>query len=306
MRRAFTLIELLVVIAIIAVLIALLLPAVQQAREAARRTQCRNNLHQIGLALHNYHDTHSIFPPGAVNKTYSTGNVGNCAACGQSTPWTVLILPFVDETALYNAYNFDLWCWDTANRNTVAKSALQQYACPSVAGSPLVKGGCATGDYAGCGGSFRPTDYGCIWYAAGIYASHDHLRGPLYRASRVRIRDIRDGTSNTFIAGERYADPAEINSYGWATAYHSGNEVIRCVGTHQPLNFHMNTPGSCVPDCSTRDYVYGGCFRSVHEGGAFFLFADGRVRFISENIDMTTYAALGSRAGNEFNDDEDY
>jgi prepilin-type N-terminal cleavage/methylation domain-containing protein len=306
MRRAFTLIELLVVIAIIAILIALLLPAVQQAREAARRTQCRNNMHQIGLALHNYHDTHSVFPPGCVNKVYSTSINRDNAQAGQSTTWMVLVLPFVDELALYNAYNFSHWCWDTANRNTVAKSALAQYVCPSNPGSPMLKSGCMTGDYAGNGGSYRPNDYGCIWYTPGPYASQDHLRGVLFRGSRVRVRDVRDGTSNTFMVGEKYSDPAEINSFGWATAWYSGNSVIRCTGAHQTLNFHMNNPGACDPDCATRDYMYGGCFRSMHEGGAFFAFADGQVRFISENIDTTTYGALGSRAGNELIDDEDY
>ena len=121
MRRAFTLIELLVVIAIIAVLIALLLPAVQQAREAARRTQCRNNMHQLGLALHNYHDAHGTFPFGYIPRLGSQGST-----------WGGMILPFVDETAIYNALNFDLPMDDPsrANRTAVAQT-LEQFLCPS-------------------------------------------------------------------------------------------------------------------------------------------------------------------------------
>ena len=298
--RGFTLIELLVVIAIIAVLIALLLPAVQQAREAARRTQCRNNLHQIGLALHNYHDTHGLFPPGAVNMTYSTSNVRNCAACGQSTTWMVLILPFVDETALYNAYNFDLWCHDSANASTVGRSLLSQYNCPSNGGF-LATNSFGSGsnqtygssDYAGCGGACdSKNDYGCVWYTGEGWGVYTYERGILFRRSSVQVRDIRDGTSNTFMVGEKHGTPGEANSCGWAEAAYSGNSVIRCTS---PLQGAINSSPTCAY-----------CFRSKHEGGAFFCFADGTVKFISENIDATVYDALGTRAGNELIDDEDY
>jgi prepilin-type N-terminal cleavage/methylation domain-containing protein len=131
MRRGFTLIELLVVIAIIAILIALLLPAVQQAREAARRTQCRSNLHQIGLALHNYHDTHSAFPPGYISYSNDT------AINNQWTSMFTMVLPFVDETALYKAYNFDTGtyyygaAYGGKSNSTVTTSLLGQYTCPS-------------------------------------------------------------------------------------------------------------------------------------------------------------------------------
>ena len=291
-RRAFTLIELLVVIAIIAVLIALLLPAVQQAREAARRTQCRNNMHQIGLALHNYHDTHGMFPPGAVNKSYSTSITRDHVEAGQSTTWMTLILPFIDETALYNAYNFDLWCWDGANRNTVAKAMLQQYSCPSNS-TPVLLNSVASTDYAGCGGSCdSKNDYGCVWYAGEGWGVYPYERGILFRRSTVQVRDIRDGTSNTLMVGERCAVPGESNSWGWAEAWYSGNSVIRCTA---PLQGGINSNLLCAY-----------CFRSMHEGGAFFCFADGTVKFLSENIDATVYDALGTRAGNELIDDEDY
>ena len=128
MRHSFTLIELLVVIAIIAILIALLLPAVQQAREAARRTQCRNNMHQLGLALHNYHDTHGCFPMGDMGRT-------GAPCCGRGLPgvWGSAILPFIDETAVYNSINFGMWAYTGLNAQnaTAARQKLNQYLCPS-------------------------------------------------------------------------------------------------------------------------------------------------------------------------------
>ena len=299
-RRGFTLIELLVVIAIIAVLIALLLPAVQQAREAARRTQCRNNLHQIGLALHNYHDTHGTFPQGIAARAHSTGacyqGSTHASFCpqgvGQSTPWLTLLLPFVDETALYNAYNMDLNCVSLAN-STAAGAMLSQYACPSNT-TPFLHsyGGVSFGstDYVGSAGTkasgLYAVAYTCPEMGVPVAGS-----GMLFWRNNVRIRDVRDGTSNTFIAGEAWANTAQSGATGFANAWHYGESVIRSTCADSPLN--------ASPTCSY-------CFRSQHEGGAFFAMADGQVRFVSENIDTTVYGALGTRAGNELIDDEDF
>ena len=149
-RRAFTLIELLVVIAIIAVLIALLLPAVQQAREAARRTQCRNNLHQLGLALHNYHDTHSTFPFGVCVVGYS--------GAYHDWSWASMLLPFVDEAAIYNSCNFSLRAWESntlvpANKTSVMH-ALNQFLCPTSPNGLVysTSWGGVSSSYMGCGG----------------------------------------------------------------------------------------------------------------------------------------------------------
>ena len=280
--RGFTLIELLVVIAIIAVLIALLLPAVQQAREAARRTQCRNNLHQIGLALHNYHDTHNTLPPGAVNASNNPNNPPH-------TAWGALILPFMDETALYNAMNFGNGDHSGLTNSTVTRSVLMQYACPSdeapslatpFGGQPLVR----TGNYVGNSGSTR---LGC----RGPF-SLSATTGPFVINSRVRIRDVRDGTSNSIAVGE--STLALRSCIGSGPLWGIG-KYESCYGdTSRPINYQPK-PNDCH---ST--------FGSTHEGGCFMLFLDGQVRFLSENIDTTTFRALGTIAGNELVDDEDY
>ena len=297
MRRAFTLIELLVVIAIIAVLIALLLPAVQQAREAARRTQCRNHLHQIGLAFHNYHDANGCFPPTQVKN-----NLGDFPGTG----WGVLILPFMDETALYNAYNhshgvagYDPAAWGNGSQNpcpaqsnsTVVRSRVNQYWCPSDEEPRLV--GCGNGQCYSCYGAYTMTGSYVANGGAGNTSGRwgpppGSSHGPFYSNSRTRIKDIKDGTSNTFAAGEcRYG----LRGGGWNPQWAVGVSAGPSSGdTWNP----MNAPGNFFT------------FASLHEGGAFFLFCDGQVRFVSENIDMTTYRALSTIRGNEVIDDEDY
>ena len=292
-HRGFTLIELLVVITIIAVLIALLLPAVQQAREAARRTQCRNNLHQIGLALHNYHDTHRTFPPGSAN----AANFGWNAPL---TSWCSMILPFVDETALYNAMNFSsntstAGYISTIVANTTAGQArLAQYACPSAADPAIVSvqrcngAQLREGSYVANNGS---SDLGGNGVPAATAA------GPFYVNSRVQMRDVRDGTSNTFAIGEAPSVYRIATGSGWNVYWAGGLGGYACGGdTFMPLNV-MYSFG--CPNCHAP-------FGSMHEGGAFFLFLDGQVRFVSENIDMTTYRSLSTVRGNELLDDEDY
>ena len=277
-HKGFTLIELLVVIAIIAVLIALLLPAVQQAREAARRTQCRNNLHQIGLALHNYHDTHSCFPPGVVSGTVTC----------QYHSWMTMILPFVDESALYNAYNFDTInsdyyskCATDAGENaTVVQSLLAQYACPSDT-EPYVLCDARTTNYVGNFGTNKNNS-----------SSSDPGtgKGLFWLNSIVRLRDIRDGSSQSIAVGEAQSGVRAIN-HGPTWANGKSSNVLGT--TYSPMN-----------DTTSSNNLYS--FVSRHEGGAFFLFVDGQVRFLSENIDMATYRALSTIAGNEIVDDEDY
>jgi len=283
MRKAFTLIELLVVIAIIAVLIALLLPAVQQAREAARRTQCRNNMHQVALALHNYHDTHSCFPPGRVD----TGDY--CMIHS----WLTLILPFVDETSLYNAYNFDLACAPMSYcsagdgikyaNTTVTQSSLLQYCCPSDEAA-VPYGSMRSSNIVG---NFGTNMNGTNW-------NPGLGKGLFWMCSKVRIRDIRDGTSQTSAGGERMFGLGDGPAWG-------GGYWGLTVGETW---LAMNPPTSMVYAVHLNHKQRS--FASRHEGGSFFFFCDGAVRFLSENIDISVYRALSTIANNEVVDDEDY
>jgi len=276
-----------------------LLPAVQQARVAARRTQCRNNLHQIVLALHNYHDTHGTFPQGFVALAHSTSScyqnntrAGMCPnGMGQGTTWQALLLPFLDETALYNAHNFAHKC-NSAGNTTATRALLSQYACPSNS-SPFLQTytvDWGSTDYAGSAGTKSSGLY-TVAYTSPETGVPVGGEGMLYWRGMVRIRDVRDGTTNTFMVGEAWANPALSGHTGYANGWYLGQSVSRSTSTDSPLNHS--------PSC-------GYCFRSQHEGGAFFAMADGQVRFVSENIDMSVYGALGTRAGNELIDDEDF
>jgi len=295
-KRGFTLIELLVVIAIIAVLIALLLPAVQQAREAARRTQCRNNLHQMGLALHNYHDAHSMFPPGLIVPSF-TGTLCD----NPINDAFVMILPFIDEVSLYNSINMDLgfatdWYGRWEN-STSCVQQLSQYYCPSHRSNELSTRGFACQDYAFCRGSTTNSSANCNMNPWGGGAG-----AGMFNASSIvcRMRDIRDGTSNTIAASE-FGGGINPGNANWT------NGTIRS-GFGWAMPWEFNVFGNCgVPmNAPVPGSGLSHAFWSMHEGGCFFLFADGQVRFLSENIDATTYAALGTIKGNELVDDEDY
>ena len=238
-RPGFTLIELLVVIAIIATLIALLLPAVQQAREAARRSQCKNNLKQLGIALHNYHDTHSCFPAGYYSYGTSNGSGPAWAAIDPDTwdaapgwTWGTMILPFMDQAVLYNALDLNRPCWDLANASA-AQTKLPVFLCPTssggdepflvqdASGSPLVKGGAqlrfgrshyvASHGQESCWGECGSSTTGIVF--TNIYTKTTKTvtingdaskvaDGPFFRNSRTRMRDVTDGTSNTIFLGE--------------------------------------------------------------------------------------------------------
>ena len=275
-RRGFTLIELLVVIAIIAVLIALLLPAVQQAREAARRTQCRNNLHQLALAMHNYHDTHACFPFGAI----VAGNAVHTAF--------LMILPFIDEAALYNAYNFSVES-HLAPQSTVGRSKLAQYLCPSDPDDGPIS---TSSWWAG----FSVNAYG-VCMGSGTNNNSTTHNGILFTNSRIRVRDIRDGTSQTFLIGHVKQGGGPGSSALRAGVFWTHKEGVY-VGTCRPMNGPYDPAYTAAVSCDVAN--------SLHEGGAFFALADGAVKFFSENIDMGTYRALSTRANNELVDDEDY
>ena len=298
--KGFTLIELLVVIAIIAVLIALLLPAVQQAREAARRTQCRNNMHQIVLALHNYHDAHSSFPIGDMG--YASGMyAGGYVGCIQQGTWPVAILPYIDETSLYNAINLGDNATSPAN-TTSSSQVLAQYLCPSNANPTLLGNNQGLIHYLGNAGMGGHTNAATDTYKNGVFYSWD-------RGSTVRIRDIRDGTSNTLLLGES-GEAGNTTLYGTNRHNFWSEACARCnCNNARPVvssaHYRINANyAEIVADGSANKRFHA--FGSYHEGGAFFAFCDGNVRFLSENLDMSTFRALSTRANNEIVDDEDY
>lgn len=278
----FTLIELLVVIAIIAILIALLLPAVQQAREAARRTQCKNNMMNIGLALHNYEMAFEVLPPGTVNKTGPIDHV----ARGYHMSWIVQLLPFLEQSGAFHAFDFNAGVYDDRNV-TVRRAILPTYLCPSVPAGPRTSGddrnGFALSTYAACHNDV----------AAPIDANNN---GVFHLNSSTRYRDITDGSTNTIFIGEKL--PAE-DEFGWASGT---RDTLRNTGTSivdgnmaQPAAGNIEMVRIAGRNNNPRSVPAGG-FSSAHTGGAQFGFGDGSVRFLSQNVNFQIYQQLGHRA----------
>lgn len=305
-RNGFTLIELLVVIAIIAILIALLLPAVQQAREAARRTQCKNNLKQLGLALHNYHDTYGKFPPSEIhtNAFLTSGNNdwGNSAGT-----WVLFLMPYYDQATVYNTIDFSLRYDATQNSggNPVGnRDALgNNYAtllCPS---NPV-------GVNNKNSNLFQVIHYFAVGWGTGEppggRARHRWAadqpnnglvnRGVMYYNSSTSMKDITDGTTNTIAIGEvrGYAPRCRnqlTNIRDWR-----GMRWEISTGTNMPINGFHRYAGEC--GAVENEGTCGNCrwenMASFHVGGTQVLLADGSTRFLSENIDFGTFNLLGS------------
>lgn len=301
--RAFTLIELLVVIAIIAILVALLLPAVQQAREAARRSQCKSNLKQYGLALHNYHDVHKRFAPG-------TSSWDNAPRAG----WQVRVLPFMDQGALYEELNLDIntFVYDqTLTTGKLARLHQVPYArCPSDgSGFSDFDSGWAQANYGGSMGSnSTPSNGGAAcepWqqFAAAGTAGHGNSNNPLSISGMfsrfgmcIDEADVTDGTSNTIMVGEILPICTDHRE-GWWSRNGSANAHSSTV---VPIN-NMNTcpvplQNITHPACTAQNnWNFSWGFRSMHTGGAHFLLVDGSTHFLSENIDHQVYQSLGGR-----------
>ncbi len=285
LRTGFTLIELLVVIAIIAILLALLLPAVQKAREAARRTQCRNNLKQLGIALHNYHDTHNILPPQVISSEWDVLSPVHGFPTGWWS-WRARLLPMIEQSAMYVGM-------DSLKHDSVA--GMDTYSAYLATSLPIYR--CPTDPNS----EKRYTEHfpwssGPISIAIanffGIRGSTEHVPGDGMFPARniaVRFRDVTDGLSNTFMLGERAADD---NAYwGWWS-----------MGTGEDgegfLDFVLHCGEGLRPGLSS-DPADLSHFWSVHDGGAFFMMGDGSVQFLSYSIDFGTFQALGSRNGGE-------
>ncbi len=296
-RRGFTLIELLVVIAIIAVLVALLLPAVQQAREAARRTQCKNNLKQIGLAMHNYHEQFNCFPPGYISVDSATGAMTPLEG-GNGAGWAVMLLPQIDQGPLFNKFDLRLSITDPVNAALIT-TRIPGFVCPTdTAAAHTFKIGeeanptnvlatLATANYVGGFGTVSLDDCENAPGTDPVSAQGQCLGdGAVYHNSRTLIRDFTDGTSNTIMVGERKTR-TDLDWWStWAGMVAEGEEAgQRILGS---MDHVPNDPAAHFDD-----------FSSHHTGGAQFLMADGHVRFVSENIDSVLYKAVGTRQGGE-------
>ncbi|MCI0641190.1 MAG: DUF1559 domain-containing protein [Gemmataceae bacterium] len=276
-RAAFTLIELLVVIAIIAILIGLLLPAVQKVREAAARTECRNNLKQIGLAMHMHHDTLRVFPPGYVSVVASDDS-----DLGPGWGWGAHLLPYLEQQNLHRQINFKLDIGDAANATTRVQH-LKVFRCPSdVAPEMFPTPGnnvlVAHGHYVGVFGSNEIED------------GPSNGNGVFFRNSRVRFADIIDGTSNTLFVGERSSNLA-LNT--WTGAVTGADEAPALV-----LGSADHTPNHAAAHAED--------FWSRHPQGVNFLFGDGSVRNIGNSINPQVFSALATRKGGEPYSAEDF
>ena len=292
MKRGFTLVELLVVIAIIGVLVALLLPAVQAAREAARRSQCQNNLKQIALSLHNYHDTFNRLP-----LCYFHDNGANAVRWN----WIPMTLSFMEDSTIYQQLDFRVHAWQ-GNNIKFLKQVHKKYLCPSNPyGAEILEEesfaaptwSISQADYAACSGDYRNAtgvgqtpNYGNLSYANPV------VRGMIGRWGwSARFAEVTDGLSNTFMVGECIGTWCITQNWGaqsWGTTAH-------------PINFRNASfrDKSQWPRQSNPRWDESIGFRSLHPGGCMFAFGDGSVSFVAEGIDGVTYRSLASRDGNE-------
>lgn len=322
-NRGFTLIELLVVIAIIAILIALLLPAVQAAREAARRSQCKNNLKQLGLGLNNYHDVNKGFPIGG------TGHSSYLPRAG----WQVRILPFMEQNALYSQLIFNgpqagyeyggvqgsVTRQVLADGEEAGEKQTPYAMCPSNTWPSHVAGTTSTSfkdtanwaqsTYSGSIGSQRTSSGACAPFngfaevpaGQNVYGRSTDPRqisGMFsYYGVFLKIRDVTDGTSNTIAVGEMRPDCHSHAPYGWWYSNAMGNAHASTVTPINETTTCDQSPQITDPACTAKsNYNYSWGFKSFHPGGAQFVFVDGSVHFLSENIDHATYQRLGGRA----------
>jgi hypothetical protein len=310
-RRGFTLVELLVVIAIIGLLIGLLLPAVQAARESARRSSCVNNLKQLGVALHNYHDARRAFPMG--NRCTTSALPPMSASPGDPTatrePWTVAILPYAENVALYNRFDFNQpflshvvnstlrqeTTLPGTNPNPAAQNTMNTlFKCPSDPESPASP---LKNNYFGVMGGVTASGQGAAWTGSGPTYYEIYNNGILFLNSARGIKNITDGTSKTFLVGEtiyQYNTPSE-KFYGWGqgarTRLDLGDKCFlqNVAATKSVINSKPQQDAAGVHVYT----IWQTTFSSSHPGGTQFLTADGGVSFVSETVNLTIYRQMG-------------
>ncbi|PHQ36891.1 DUF1559 domain-containing protein [Rhodopirellula bahusiensis] len=300
--RGFTLVELLVVIAIIGVLVGLLLPAVQSAREAARRMQCGNNLKQIGLGLHVYHDTFNKFPYGWDNRGMT---------------WSGHILPQIEQANLYQTLIFQEsglgnWGTDDGPNEEACETVIPTYRCPSMAlplhmdynGIPQR----VPASYRGVAGTLATSDDTSTALPDTISLESLDQDGIFYACSKTKFRDILDGTSNTIMIGESYNNPKFVKDGQGMDYWYIGapqTDPCRCDGGTGGTEFSEVAGVTITPvNAIKRAPLMSGrlmelAFGSYHVGGAHFLKCDGSVTFLTESLAEDVYDALGSRDGGE-------
>lgn len=303
-RSAFTLIELLVVIAIIAVLIGLLLPAVQRVRDAAARAQCQNNMRQLGLALHHFHDQYGVFPASG----WTQAGPGNPA--GKYVGWRPLILPFIEQENLQRIYDFNLNWWEGVNLIAAAVT-VKTFQCPATPSREVLSAVAkpprpamtfanplATTDYEAIMG-VQPSSIDPTYYNA------TNRFAVMHRNSRVRMTDIIDGTSTTIMVVECGGRPA-IYRRGREFAPNGDDQGICWADSEGPFSLDGSNADGSLEGCGpAAGCIYGINRRndnepySFHSGGANFLFADGHVQFIAEDVPLRILAALCTRRARE-------
>ncbi len=304
LKRGFTLIELLVVIAIIAILIALLLPAVQQAREAARRSQCKNNLKQMGLALHNYHETHKMLVPATIHPgaAYCDSFIPSSATIMNHTGY-MLLLPYLDQTPIYKQINFSLAAGQAKHGTSCSRTtdgswsnvaalnhAISVFVCPSDQPYNTPRTNSAAGVYSL--NQAHRTNYGFVGYEieqgnsgnwgrgfTALTGTYFNNKSAFWHNGAARMADISDGSSNSMLMIETPMQKTSA-SYGpfWNQYAHTMYIIPR--------------RGINVPYAPPAPQLYAWGAGSAHTGGAHMLLGDGSVRFLSQNINATTVARL--------------